>query len=60
MKVPEVFIFVLVIVSMGMVGLAGAQDMLKKKSLMPSSKHGWMDGIYALLLAIFILMYNRL
>ena len=60
MKIPTWFILSIVAVALIQMGVGGAKDMIKRKSIIPSTKHAFADGTFLILLAIFLLMWNRL
>lgn len=47
----------LVIIGMFFTGMGGLLDMAQTKSI--SKQHFWHDGIFMMLLAIFIILYNQ-
>ena len=60
MKIPNWFIWLVVIAALVQMSLGGIRDLRERGTLIPSKKHSFADGIFLILLAIFMVLFNRL
>ncbi len=61
MKTSKVLIYValgLVLMSLFSTGLGGWSDMMGGRPILISREHAWNDGIYAVLVAIFLVLVS--
>ena len=60
MKIPNWLIWLVVVAAFFQMSLAGIRDLRERGTLIPSKKHSFADGIFLILVAIFMVLYNRL
>lgn len=59
MKVPEWLIWLVVAAAFFQTALGGLRDLTKRNSVVPSMHHAFNDGIFLILVAIFMVLYNK-
>jgi len=59
MKIPEWLIWLVVVGALLQMSIGGIQDLQKRNSIVPGMRHAFSDGIFLILLAIFMVLYNK-
>lgn len=60
MKIPQWLIWIVVAAAVFQMSLGGIRDLRERGTIIPSKKHAFADGVFLILLAIFMVLYNRL